>query len=120
MNVSDGLEIFWSKDSLESMTRAQVQINGFILAGNFESVKTILISLQNDLQNFYTQRCNVCGASFNSILTSGTEIMSFTHEWGFWSTHDRERHKISLCSECYDEFVLKTPLGKHIKISKYM
>jgi len=116
----DELEIFWSNDSLDSMARAQIQINEFILAGNFESVKTKLISLQTDLRNFYTQRCNVCGASFDSISTSGTEIMSFTHEWGYWSTHDCERHKFSLCSECYDEFVLKTPLGKHIKISKYM
>jgi hypothetical protein len=120
MNGNDGLEIFWSNDNLESMTLAQIQINESIFAGNFELVKNKLISLQTDLQNFYTQRCNVCGDGFSSILNSGTEIISVTHDWGRWSTYDRQRHKISLCSECYDEFIMKGPLGKHIKISKYM
>ena len=115
--------ISWNKNSLTSMLKAQNELFNMIKIRDFnmsDEMKKIYINLQNDIINHYTSVCSVCGDQQSIYSNMNIEHAQMKVSWGYESNHDCETHKLILCDKCYDEYILNGPLGKFVKIDRYM
>ena len=116
-------DINWYNKSIKSMLDAQSKINEIMLKKNFQvsqEIKDKLIKLQNDITDFYTSTCNVCGNKQSTITHMNIEHITMKTSWGYESMYDGSSHSLTLCDKCYDKHILDGPLGKHVKIVDYM
>lgn len=102
-------KITWSKRDVESMINAQMDLNQFIINNQFmltQQVKDKFKQLQHDLCFYYIIKCNVCG-------DEKLEHITMQKDW-----HD-EIHQLTLCFDCYNQFVINSQIGQYIKIDKF-
>jgi hypothetical protein len=45
-------------------------------------------------------KCDRCGSSFEELSTSGPDIASFSHTFGYTSRRDGDKITFDLCEEC--------------------
>ncbi len=116
-------DIVWNPINLQSMLKAQMQINKLFLSDNFhisQNIKDTIYKLQDDIAEYYTSTCNVCGNKQSTSTHMNIEHISMKTTWGYESNHDGERHSLTLCCNCYDKHIIEGSLGKYVKVTNYM
>lgn len=117
------LSVSWTKNNIREMKRAQEKFGDFMISSNFvldDKVKDAFRQLHNDITEYHTSTCSVCGDKQSIHTHMNVEHLKMEMAWGYESTHDTERHKLTLCNECYDEHILKGSLGKYVMVTNYM
>ena len=109
--------------SQQKLIIRQYKLNNSIITNNSTDEKTRneLIKINKDYDKLFMTECYVCNKKKNSLDDdmSDTEYISMETSWGYFSTHDYERHELVLCCDCYDKHLLNSELGKYIKIEEY-
>jgi hypothetical protein len=114
--------IIWHKSAMKTMFNAQIDINNLILSkslnkNDLTTLKIVLRDLTNDMDDCNKSVCYVCGDIKNSRIDMHTKDHITIHKcWGFNSLYDAD-HKLVLCCDCYDQHIMKSELGKYVKIS---
>jgi hypothetical protein len=117
--------IGWNAKSMNNMTNAQLKINEMILSKKLSSedikaLKVALRHLTNDISNYGTSICSVCGNAQNEHNNMNIEHAIFKVSWGYESNYDTQNHELVLCCDCYTKHIMKGALGKYVKIEHYM
>ncbi len=126
MNVKiNGKLILWYKNDVKSMTRAQLQLNDLLLTQKLDKddillYKNTLRALQDDYTEHITSVCSVCGDKQNLFTHLDIEHIKIKHSWGYESNYDCSTHELTLCCDCYTNHIIKSDLGKYVKINQYM
>lgn len=117
------INIHWHPKDVKSMLKAQVEINDLLLSNDFHTlnnIKDTIHKLKNDIENYYTSTCDVCGNKQSTFTHMNVEHISMETDWGYESNHDCETHSLTLCCDCYDKHIMKGFLGKYVKVTHYM
>jgi hypothetical protein len=115
--------IYWTKNDIHRMHMAQKKLNEYIIAHDFvisNEIKEGFKRLQNDISEYVTSVCNVCGDKQSQDTHMNIEHMKFKVSWGYGSGHDTQTHSLTLCVGCYDDYILNSHLGKYVKVTNYM
>lgn len=117
--------IGWNAKCMNEMTDVQLKINEMILSKklNSDDIKALKVALRhltNDINNYGTSVCSVCGNSQNKRTNMNIEHAVFKVSWGFESNYDTQNHKLVLCCDCYTKHIMEGELGKYVKVERYM
>jgi hypothetical protein len=115
-------KINWDNKHMPSMEEARKILMDYMTDQNFEVHQTIkdkVIKLRNDIIEYQTSVCNVCGNRQSFHTHMNIEHVAMQMDWGFGSMYDGFEHKLTLCDKCYDEHIMKGPLGKFVQIKRY-
>lgn len=115
--------IQWNNKNLMSMLDAQRKINEYMFEKNFwvpQEVRDMLRKLQNDITEFHTSTCDVCGNKQSRSTHMNIEHITMKTSWGYESYYDGTSHSLTLCCDCYDKHIFEGPLREFIKIQRYM
>lgn len=116
-------DIYWNKERLQSMLDAQRKFNEHLFEKNFvisQEVKDKLKKLQNDITEFHTSTCDVCGNKQSRSTHMNIEHITMKTSWGYESHFDGSSHSLTMCCDCYDKHIMDGPLGKFVKVTDYM
>jgi hypothetical protein len=114
--------IQWNKHNKESMLKAQLRLNEFLINQQFfvgEQIKQKFKMLQDDLMSYESSTCSVCGNRQSLRTHMNIEHLVLKHSWRFESDYDTETHELTLCCPCYTKFIYNN-LKPYIKIDYYM
>lgn len=117
--------IGWDAKHMSNMTDAQLKINEMILSKklsteDIKALKFALRQLTNDISNYGTSVCLVCGNAQNKRTDMNIEHAIFKVSWGYDSNYDTQNHELVLCCDCYTKHIMKGVLGKYVKVEHYM
>jgi hypothetical protein len=117
--------IHWNARVLNAMTDAQLKINEMILsralnATDIKVLKLALRELTDDINNYGTSVCSVCGNKQNIRTNMNIEHMKMKVSWGYESDYDCQNHELVLCCACYKKHIMRGKLGKYVKVDEYM
>jgi hypothetical protein len=115
----------YSKNDIQSMVNEQIRINDIILnekcdVQQIKLLKIKLKNLQDDIKNFYTSTCYICGDQhMTNSHNMEREHITINNTWGYHSLYDCQQHKLVLCNHCYKDHIMNGFLGKYVKVTQY-
>jgi len=112
--------IQWNKNDIRGMKYHLKFLLDCMTRNNFEVsqyIKDKVKELHNDIINYETSVCSVCGDKQSKYSHMNVEHVTLDINWGFDSTHDDEHHTLTLCNKCYDIYIMNDKLGKFVNIN---
>lgn len=107
----------WSKDNIDDMIKAQKQLTEYLVLSNFiidDKAKDAFRQLHDDMISYNVSICSVCRDKEIYRPYVNVEHLEMETTWGYTS----EKHNLTLCYKCYDEYILKGSLGNYVKITE--
>jgi hypothetical protein len=103
------------------LLHAQTELNKEILESDIsDELRERITRMNETIRSSYNSTCSACKNIQNSFDDMNVEHMKFKMNWGYESDYDTETHRLTLCCPCYKKFIMDSPLGQFVEVSRYM